>query len=530
MPRRLLITVTTIGALMCAALAGTATAATAGTHGSPTPGSWASHAALVQYQRLHGYLPAASPAKYTAIKNAAALAAGQQAASPTAPFTPVAGPSAAGVSETDVAPSDSTGAVGPNDYIEMINLQMGIYNRSLGKITSATLGTLTGQSNSNLSDPQVMWDPATNRFYYTVLNVATDNIQWGFSKTASPTAIPGSFCNYTANFGFGTSLPDYPKLGDTQHSLLIGVNVFASSGAFTGSDVAWVTKPSGTGSITTCPAASSFLTGKAGPLNSASGGQSFTPVPGVQADTSTTGWIAGIPATLPAASLDLFRVTENTNGTPIIPTTSTSVAVSSYNTPPNASQAGTAFQLDTLDGRLMHSVVATDPLKGGTALWTANAVSGGAGSQVRWYEINVAAHSLFQSGTVSSSLNVFNPAISPDRAVVTGGTSAFGSDMVLGVTTSSSSANPADQMVSKIGSGAQSGLALVHASPGNDQGFDCIQLGFCRWGDYSGATPDPAASQTNPTGRVWLTQMFSTGGGVNPNAAEWGTWNWEATP
>lgn len=531
MPRRLLITITMIGALVCAGLAGTAAAATAGSRGSLSAGSWAGHAALVQYQRLHGYLPAVSPARYAAIKDAAAFATGQQAAPPAAGFAPTASPSANGLSETDVAPSDSTGAIGPSDYIEMINLQIGIYNRSLGKITSATLGTLTGQSNFNLSDPQVIWDPATNRFYYVVLNVVTDNIQWGFSKSSSPTAIPGSFCNYTGNFGYGTSLPDYPKLGDTQHSLLIGVNVFASSGAFSGSDVAWVTKPSGTGTVTTCPAASTFKTGKSGFLNSASGGHSFTPVPGVQTDTSTTGWIAGIPATLPATSLDLFKVTESSTGTPVIPTTSTSVPVSSYNVPPSAPQPGTSFRLDTLDGRLMHAVVATDPLRGGTALWTANSVAGGAGAQVRWYEINVASHSLFQSGTVSNnSLYVFNPAISSDRSVVTGGTSAFGSDMVLGVTTSSSSANAADQMVSKIANSAQSALVSVHASPGTDQGFDCIQLGTCRWGDYSGATPDPAASHTNATGRVWLTQMYSTGGGRNPNAAEWGTWNWEAAP
>jgi len=362
----------------------------------------------VRYQQLHGYLPAVSPARYAALKAQAAAAAGQQRRARTAPgagpLTPVAGPSANGLANTGVAPSDSTGAIGPSSYIELINLNIGIYNRSLGLITSATLGTLTGQSNGNLSDPRVIWDPGTNRFYYVVLNVATDNFQWGFSKSASPTAIPSSFCNYTANLGFGTSLPDYPKLGDTLHSLLIGANVFNSSGAFSGSDVSWITKPSGTGTITTCPAASSFLTGKTGFLNSHSGGQSFTPEPGVQADPSTTGWIAGIPARLPATSLDLFKVTENANGTPNIPATGTSVTVSSYNVPPNAPQSGSSFQLDTLDGRLMHAVTAVDPLRGGgTALWTSNSVAGGAGAQVRWYEINVASSSLFQSGTATSS-------------------------------------------------------------------------------------------------------------------------------
>ena len=53
---------------------------------------------------------------------------------------------------------------------------------------------------------------------------------------------------------------------------------------------------------------------------------------------------------------------------------------------------------------------------------------------------------------------------------------------------------------------------------------------YCRWGDCSGATPDPAADQAGSTGRVWLTQMYATGGGPTYSTGEWGTWNWAATP
>jgi hypothetical protein len=124
---------------------------------------------------------------------------------------------------------------------------------------------------------------------------------------------------------------------------------------------------------------------------------------------------------------------------------------------------------------------------------------------------------------------VFNPAIAPDRAV-TATRAAFGSDMVMGFTTSSAGAFPADQMVSKVGAGAQSAFVLVKQSPGADQGFDCVQLGICRWGDYSGATPDPGSSLTAARGHVWLVNMWAKGGGVNAAAAEWGTWVWQAAP
>jgi hypothetical protein len=158
-------------------------------------------------------------------------------------------------------------------------------------------------------------------------------------------------------------------------------------------------------------------------------------------------------------------------------------------------------------------------------------VPGGAGSAVAWYEIDPASRTVVQSGTISDgSLYVFNGAISPDR-VVNGSTKAFGGNMVTGFTTSSSSTFPAIAMVSKLGSGAVSAMVPVQASPGHDEDFGCPLIGYCRWGDYAAATPDPRASVIGPTGNVWLSNMWTADatiiGGSN---ASWRTWNWEATP
>jgi len=43
-----------------------------------------------------------------------------------------------------------------------------------------------------------------------------------------------------------------------------------------------------------------------------------------------------------------------------------------------------------------------------------------------------------------------------------------------------------------------------------------------RWGDYSGATPDPGASLTAAHGAVWLTDAWTSPANT--------TWNWEAHP
>lgn len=487
------------------------------------------HAVAVRTLRAHGYLPTMGADRLGALKAQAAVAE-PAAAQPAGPLAPVAGPSFQGQDENDLAPSDSTGAVGPNSFIEMINTRIAIYTRAGALIASAPSEALTGTGHFDLSDPQVFWDPATNRFYYEILNVANDTLEIGFSKSNNPVAIPGSFCNYDVNYGYGANLPDFPKLGDTQHSLLIGVNVFAGNN-FIGSDVDWMTKPAGNGVIGACPAFNTFKTGKTVNLKTPAGAQVTTPVPAQETDTSPIGWIAATPNTLPAAQIDLFRVPEAAGGTPIVPVVATSaVAVAAFNVPPNAPQLGSGFQLDTLDGRLLHAVSAIDPARGLLALWTAHAVAGGAGAQSRWYEINVAGNNLFQAGVATNAaLFVFNPAISPDRTVQPAG-AAFGSNMVLGFTTSSGGAFPAIQMVSKVGAGAQSAFVLVKASAGADQGFDCVQLGFCRWGDYSGASPDPAANRAGARGDVWLVNMWSKGGGVNGGAAEWGTWNWQAVP
>ena len=73
---------------------------------------------------------------------------------------------------------------------------------------------------------------------------ATDNrLLFGFSKTPSPSSA-ADWCKYTIDYG--AEVPDFPKLGDTQHFAVIGVNAFTSKGfaiAFRGSDVLAVDKP-----------------------------------------------------------------------------------------------------------------------------------------------------------------------------------------------------------------------------------------------------------------------------------------------
>jgi hypothetical protein len=510
----------------------------------------AGHVRLVRLQRELGYLPIGNDfaqyernvdARYRAwqasYRGPVAVSSGTSASAPSAPVN------VPGQSDDRLAPGDPTGAAGPQSYIQFINDKMAIYSRTGSLINEAGTASFTaaGGSDTDYSDPQILWDATTNRFYYLIIRTADDTFAWGFSKNANPQTISTDFCNYTADFGYGLNLPDYPKLGDSTDFLLIGANIYAVE-AYVGSDIDWIAKPKGQKAITTCPAASTFRQGMDTAIKNADG-SSFAsdPNPAQQADPSSTGWVAAVPDETNSGAagnfLTVFPVTKNADGTANIPNVGTQVSVSNFAPPPPAPQMGTNFTLDSLDGRLTHAVSSVDPATGRTALWTGHTIAGGAGSEYRWYKIDVANATLFGSGDVTDpNLFVLNGSIASDRLVrVTkrGVQAKFGSNAVIGFTTTGPQALPAAQMVSVKGANPASSFVLVFQSPGPDNGFDCTENPFvpdrCRWGDYAGASSDPGAAPKAPEGRVWLDNMTATGGATpDPLNPTWGTRIWQA--
>jgi hypothetical protein len=252
-------------------------------------------------------------------------------------------------------------------------------------------------------------------------------------------------------------------------------------------------------------------------------------VPANSIDTADQGWVVSTPNSLPAPanSLTLFRVTRNPDGTANIQNPGSSRTVPSYDVPADAPQKNTTNLLDTLDGRLTQAVSAIDPAQGGQqALWTQHTTAGGAGAEVRWYELNLSRRGMLQSGTVTDpSTYNFNAAISPDRAVHLT-TNRFGDSMVMGYSSSSPTLFPQVRMVSKVGAAPQSPPVLVKSSGTFYRAPDCGG-GLCRWGEYAGATPDPLPA-SGPS-RVWLVNQLA----ISPSPATapgWKPWNWVAVP
>jgi hypothetical protein len=465
---------------------------------------------------------------------ASSICFGRTAGAATISPLPVVNAMYAGVSNEANSPPSGTIAANKSEAIELANTGLAIVT-SKGKVKPGSVNDLFDANGYYLTDPQVMWDPTTNRFYISMMEnhgvtTVDDGLVWGFSKTANPKSAK-DFCTYFDSFNYGaTSFPDLESLGDTTHFLMIAANRYNTSNDDSmGSDVMWISKPP---PGTACPAASMFNSGIQ-PLANPDGSWAYKPTPARQVDSSPTGWITATTSYVSADTLTVFEAQED--GTSLVIGSPQLLSVPEYSYPPNAPQAG-----DTKSGSpappletnifLSQAIEAYDPRVGHLALWTAQTIAGGAGTEVRWYEIDPATLTLDQVGTISDpSLWAFDAVISPDRVVV-GKKSAYGSSAVVEFNTSSSSADPAIQMVSIIGGQPASPFVLVKQSTGPDVDFSCFEPNIlsCRWGDYSGATPDPDSSLTAVHGEVWLVNQWNLPD-INDSTPVWQTSIWNAS-
>ncbi len=449
----------------------------------------------------------------------------------------VGGHSFAGQNAGNSTPSDATGAVGPASYIQMINTSARIYNRNTeAVVATANLNQMAGNAATvNSFDPQIIWDPSTKRFYYVMDSIfsASDNkLAWGFSRTANPTDFSNNnWCKYLYTPADPARFPDYPKLGDSHHFIIVGVNSFQPG--FVGSDIVAISKPP---AGTTCPAVSSFTIGTTLDLRDTSNFQTFTPVPSNQVDTNGTGYVVARNGGLPSNKLWFYNVARSGAGAPVFGP-ARGLTVPSYTVPPNASQPTFTQLLDTLDARPTQAVQARNPNRGAIqSFWVQHTVKQTSLNlaEVRWYEINPApaAPVLLRSGKIRSATSHFyNAAISPDRRR-DGATLQFGDSFVIhyNVSGSASGISPRIEARSSFNGGALGGVIVVRNAAGPYRDFSCPSAGqTCRWGDYAQASPDPRPTFAG-RGQVWGTSNYS--GVANPptSASNFRTWIFDLRP
>jgi hypothetical protein len=406
------------------------------------------------------------------------------------------------VDSGDVTPPDSTGAIGPNHYVEMVNSQIAVWRRDLTSVSTASLPTWVGVApGPSYCDPQVQWDPTAGRWLYVFLfcNAAANSqdFHFGWSKTSDPSDLVNGWCHFGVTTG--SLLFDYPKLGHNSNYLIVGANNFDETMAnppFVSAAIDWIPLPANGDTSCTLPA--SVSTTPSPLLNGDGTTPTFTPVPVNTITAAADGYVVSAydPSGPPPTTQSKLAVWHLDAGgvlhqDPDIP-------VAAYTAPSPALQLnGGTSVIDTLDGRLTQAV--GDPVAG---IWTQHTVNGAGGrSTVEWFEIKagISGPTLFQEGGISSGTDfVFNGAISPrfDGA----GAAVF-------YNRSGSSIDPliaAQTRLSSTPAGAMDPGELVLASSGGaDKDFSCNNPTpgiACRWGDYSAATPDPVLTNV-----VWGT-------------------------
>ena len=249
-------------------------------------------------------------AKSKADSLAAAHTAGSPKAAPRVPATAqFNGLSGDGLADNFYSPSDSTGDVGPMNYIEMVNSKIGVYDRNLYMLDSTSLAAfgaigpvLPNPLGSCVFDPQVAWDQQAGRWLYSMVEQVTpvndcnaitgDYLDFGWSMTSDPL---GSWCGYAINSG--SVMDDYDKLGHDNNFITIGANAFGNFGdetQFLGAEIYAINKPAA--GSTTCPSVPPvYLFGRSigqpTSLVNNDGSPATTPVPADMTDSSPVGYI-----------------------------------------------------------------------------------------------------------------------------------------------------------------------------------------------------------------------------------------------
>jgi len=136
-------------------------------------------------------------------------------------------------------PPDTEGDVGPNHYMEWVNLHYAVYTKAGAQVVPPTTGNtiFTGTpfcGSHNNGDPIVLYDQFAHRWLASQLaypNYPNPGPYYqcvAFSSTDDPT---GTWCAYEF-VALQSKLNDYPKFGvwPTQHAYMFTVNQFSEPG------------------------------------------------------------------------------------------------------------------------------------------------------------------------------------------------------------------------------------------------------------------------------------------------------------
>jgi len=422
------------------------------------------------------------------------------------------------------APPDTTGSIGPNHYVEMVNSVIGVYDRTdLSLVTKARFNSwLVISPSIPLCDPQIQWDSSSQRWLYVILecNFGLAKFLFGWSKTPDPSDLVNGWCKFSQSTP--GVLSDYPKLGHSKKYMLVGTNNYSDPTTFVTAEIFWMRTPDPGDTSCVAPTVQSKGSTAMKLRNGDGTTLASTPVPVNTSTNADDGYVVSAydpfpngPPGVPQSKLAVWHLDSNGMLHP-----HSDIDVTTYAIPSPALNLGgnNAVGIDTLDGRLTQAV--GDPT---TGIYTQHTVNGAGGrSKVTWYEIRIASSvaTLTQEGDITSLTEfVYNGAISPRSdgagAVIFYNRSSASTPVVI-ATLGRMNRTPLGQM--------DPGEIVLATSTAGDTDFSCNYQGTgfpCRWGDYAGASPDPVIANV-----VWGSNQALTPPTLGNGSPNWVTQNY----
>lgn len=381
-----------------------------------------------------------------------------------------------GMTQNGWIPYDAAIAVGPSHVVVMTNSQWAAYNKVGGSLAYITqFDPFFGNAAGGGFDPKCFYDASAGKFVLVVVEESNPKalIDIAVSQTSDPTGLWWlyHFDVTLDNTTQTTNWMDFPGLGYNDNAIFVGGDMYSFSNSYKYSKVRVFSK-------------SQLYSG--GPatfvdfvnLLNADGTSAFAPKPARCLTSSSSGYVLN---TRPGggSSVTLWRI-DNTPTSPTLTRVAT-VSVGQYAVPPDASQPGTGTLVATGDCRTQDVVYANGTLytgfteKIGTS--RRNYVAA-----VRYLTMSSGGTKGFDITYTASGIHLYYPAVIPDGS----------GNMYM--TYSRSSKN---EYVSMYQTGMTTSETAIESSVRAYAGIGPNTSG--RWGDYSGASPDPSNS-----GAVWL--------------------------
>jgi hypothetical protein len=411
-----------------------------------------------------------------------------------------------------VAPPDTTGDVGPNHYVQWVNLRYSIYTLTRdasNQITGFNLvpgfpkqGNVVWQGfggrcqSDNDGDPIVQYDQLADRWILTQFAVSGTPYTQCVAVSTSPDPT-GTYFRYA--FSYSRSFNDYPKMGVWPDAYYISYNMFRNGASFTGNTVCAFER-------------AQMLIGAAARqacVNTTSGA-SLEPAD-LEGTTLPPAGSPNLLMSMTSTTINFWRFAVNWaagTGTLTGPTAVSGVAAFSRACGGGACivQPGTTTRLDSLADRLMYRL-SYRKFVDHESLVINHSVTSGTGSGIRWYELRnavgqtfgSAAPVLFQQGTYAPT-NDFRwmGSAAMDK---TGG-------IAIGYNISSSTIVPSIRYAYR---GPLDPLGTMGNETSVIVGGGSQTGSLTRWGDYSTISVDPV----DGCQMVFTTQLQPANGSFN---------------